>query len=626
MTPRNVAKSGTDKTLLSRVTSAVPMPMPKSATPTGRPMASTDPNATIKMTMANARPSVSDDGVSNSAKMNAALLDAEAVDLRRLLLDDLADHLGLRLVRVVGQLEVGVGDLPGVGALEAIWRVALLGVRADDPVDLVELRDLVEEGLHRRLDLGVVDALVGLEHDGAGLAGALPPKLSSSTSKPRLDSTSGRLKSSRKSLPTTPDKTVKPTSASTQNPSTQRRRSCIHGPSFWNTGGASGGSRAANVGAGGARADLPRSASPRPHTLKGGGDNDSRSDRFCCREDGILGQRAAPARKTGDGRLTQSQDAFAELLATLREVGDRFAGEEWGLTDPADVAEGLRVILHHLGTGIETQFEDDAAHPMFREIVTPWRKALGDNADARYHDAKVHPAGTYRVRGRTGGAVYVSFTVEAGAEDGAFPSGTVGVLNDTELRRRRRRLASRSPSAARRGTGAGCRSPPDASADHGAPLLGAGRSAGHTPGADLGLTIDLVDGDVPDAPAAPTDASVAAAIRRMATYVRSRTLETMAKPGEGEPPAFVSRDPHVFPPPVHAGRPRPRRGRRRLQHGAVPARPRRGAGDAGPLAGVPLRQRVALEPPAPDVRLPPRPGQPQPGPVRRRTTTAPSAS
>ena len=25
----------------------------------------------------------------------------------------------------------------------------------------------------------------------------------------------------------------------------------------------------------------------------------------------------------------------------------------------------------------------------------------------------------------------MSFTVEAGAEDGAFPSGTVGVLNDT---------------------------------------------------------------------------------------------------------------------------------------------------------------------------------------------------
>ena len=89
--------------------------------------------------------------------------------------------------------------------------------------------------------------------------------------------------------------------------------------------------------------------------------------------------------------MTESQDAFDELLATLREVGDRFAGDEWGLTDPGDVAEGLRVIVHHLATAVETQFEQDAAHPTFREIVTPWRKALGDNADARYHDAVVHP-------------------------------------------------------------------------------------------------------------------------------------------------------------------------------------------------------------------------------------------
>jgi hypothetical protein len=129
--------------------------------------------------------------------------------------------------------------------------------------------------------------------------------------------------------------------------------------------------------------------------------------------------------------MSESRAAFGELLATLDVVGDRFAGADWGLTDPVDVAEGLRVVMHLLATGLETQFEDDAAHPVFRAIVTPWRKSLGDNADARYHDAPVHPAGTYRVRGRMAGAVYVSFTVEAGAEDGAFPSGTVGSLNDT---------------------------------------------------------------------------------------------------------------------------------------------------------------------------------------------------
>jgi hypothetical protein len=252
--------------------------------------------------------------------------------------------------------------------------------------------------------------------------------------------------------------------------------------------------------------------------------------------------------------MTESRDAYAELLATLREVGERYAGDEWGLTDPTDVAEGLQVILHHLGTGIETQLVDDPAHPTFREIVTPWRKALGDNADARYHDAPVHPAGTYRVRGRTDGAVYVSVTVEAGAEDGAFPSGTVGVLNDTGF--------DVAPDGSFEITVGGPARDRGwlALADDASRLTvrhyWEGPSSPQAPPRSaLDLTIELIDGadDVPGAPAAPTDASVAAALRRMATYVRTRTLEAMAKPGEGEAPAFVSREPHAFPPPVRPG-------------------------------------------------------------------------
>jgi hypothetical protein len=251
--------------------------------------------------------------------------------------------------------------------------------------------------------------------------------------------------------------------------------------------------------------------------------------------------------------MTQSQDAFAELLDTLREVGARFAGEEWGLVDPTDVAEGLRVILHHLGTGIETQLEDDASRPLFREIVTPWRKALGDNADARYHDAKVHPAGTYRVRGRTGGAVYVSFTVEAGAEDGTFPSGTVGVLNDTgfDIDEEGRFELTVGGAPQERGW---LPLAADASRITVRHYWEQADSPHAPPAPSLGLTIELVDGEVPSAPPAPTDDSVARSIRRMARYVRSRTVETMAKPGEAEAPAFVSREPHLFPTPVKPGR------------------------------------------------------------------------
>lgn len=250
--------------------------------------------------------------------------------------------------------------------------------------------------------------------------------------------------------------------------------------------------------------------------------------------------------------MAESRVAFDELLATLRTVADRFAGPEWGLTDAIDEAEALRVVVHLLGTGIETQFEDDAAHPLFRAIVTPWRKALGDNADARYHDARVHPAGTYRVRGRTAGAVYVSFTVEAGGEDGAFPSRTAGSLNDTGFDVAEDgsfELTVGGPPQARGSLAL----PDDASRVTVRHYWEDVRGPNLPPAPDLGLTIELVDGEPPAPPATPSDAAIAASIRRMATFVRSRTLEAIAKPGEGDAPAFVSRVPHVFPAPVRPG-------------------------------------------------------------------------
>lgn len=250
--------------------------------------------------------------------------------------------------------------------------------------------------------------------------------------------------------------------------------------------------------------------------------------------------------------MTAAFAAYDELLATMREVADRFAGAEWGIGDPADVAEGLRVVLHHLATGFETQFEQDAAHPTFREIVTPWRKALGDNADARYHDAPVHPAGTYRVRGRMAGAVYASFTVEAGAAGGAFPSGTVGVCNDEDF--------DLAPDGSYELIVGGPPRPsawlplaPEASRLTVRHYWEDAEPPARPPGHDLGLSIELVDGDVPSTPAAPTDASVAESIHRLATYLRARTIDLIPKPGEGDPPPFVSREPHVFPPPVPPG-------------------------------------------------------------------------
>lgn len=249
---------------------------------------------------------------------------------------------------------------------------------------------------------------------------------------------------------------------------------------------------------------------------------------------------------------TESRAAFDELLATLTSVADRFAGAEWGIGSPDDTAEALRVILHQLATGLETQFEDDPAHPVFREIVTPWRKVLGDNPDARYHDATVHPAGTYRVRGNTGGAVYVSFTVEEGPRDGRMPTRTAGVLNDGDFD-----VAPDGSFEFVLGGPARERGwlplPPDASRVTVRHYWEQVSPPALPPAPSLGLSIELVDGDVPSMPVAPSDATVAAAIRRMATFVQSRTVESIQPPGQGDPPAFVSRMPNEFVPPVPPG-------------------------------------------------------------------------
>ena len=214
--------------------------------------------------------------------------------------------------------------------------------------------------------------------------------------------------------------------------------------------------------------------------------------------------------------------------------------------DAGDVAEGLRVVLHHLGTGIETQLEDDAARPVFREIVTPWRKSLGDNADAIYYDTAVSNAYVYRVTGNTAGAIYTSFTMEERGGDGAFPDSTGGIINDTQF-------------------------DIDADGNYAITLGGAPQDRnwlpltdqttritsrhyweerwrpGAEPIRDVRLGVEAIGGF--EAPPPPSDAVIAAGFRRVANYVRSRTLG-MGAPGTREVPDFVSQIPNQFPPPV----------------------------------------------------------------------------
>jgi hypothetical protein len=245
----------------------------------------------------------------------------------------------------------------------------------------------------------------------------------------------------------------------------------------------------------------------------------------------------------------ETPQAWAGLLAMLAEAGERFAGPEFDLDSPDDVAEAHRALLHLLEVGLLTELEADPAHPVFRPLVLSTMKAMGDNPDAIYFAAPVSPEHAYRVTGRTAGAAYMAVTIEAGADDGGMPTGTAGVLNDELIdvaddgsfevvlggAPRERNWLALGDDASRITT------------RHYFELE---EPAARPPAPELGLHIEVV-GDVEPA-AAPDDASVARAVRRVTTFVAERSLG-MGPPGERAPVAFVSREPHVFPAPVKPG-------------------------------------------------------------------------
>ena len=148
----------------------------------------------------------------------------------------------------------------------------------------------------------------------------------------------------------------------------------------------------------------------------------------------------------------------------------------------------------------------------------------------------VHPAGTYRVRGRTGGAVYVSFTVEAGAEDGAFRRAPWG-CSTTPPSTSPATAASRSPSVDPTRPGVAPAGRRRLAPDR-PPLLGgrplAARAARRRPGPQ----------HRPDRRPRGGPHGTAGAHRRLGRsrhpshehYVRSRTLDTIARPGEATRP------------------------------------------------------------------------------------------
>ncbi len=129
---------------------------------------------------------------------------------------------------------------------------------------------------------------------------------------------------------------------------------------------------------------------------------------------------------------SQTGAAFAELLAELTVLHERIVGQLSSPEDEQTLLEGHRWMLSIVQVGVDAYVWADPARPRFVDIVGPYKKWGGDNADAFYCFAPIDPTRTYRVTVTPGDAVYLSLTVYGGPNDGRYSDRIVGSVNSVE--------------------------------------------------------------------------------------------------------------------------------------------------------------------------------------------------
>ena len=259
--------------------------------------------------------------------------------------------------------------------------------------------------------------------------------------------------------------------------------------------------------------------------------------------------RAEVADGAGDASAraqSESGRAYADLGQTLEEIEAEYLSARRGITRPGDVSDGHRFILHVLQTALVLRFEYDPERPAFRRIVSPTRKLLGDQPDAIYFEAAIRGDRRYRIRGNTAGAVYTSFTIEAGGEVGGYPERTDGAINDTEIA-----IADDGSYEVLLGPNASgpnsVKLPADARTVTTRSYFETVESAAADPLKVVPIAIAPVDDPGP-APT-PDDASIARSIRRVIHYLRGTTIDQPLR-APGNQPSWVSLVPNQFNPPA----------------------------------------------------------------------------
>jgi hypothetical protein len=233
--------------------------------------------------------------------------------------------------------------------------------------------------------------------------------------------------------------------------------------------------------------------------------------------------------------------ALAELQQALDELEAGFAAPEAKLRTALDFAEARRMLLHVLLHGLETWLEADPQRPFFRPFIHQHKKLLGDNPDARYFSAVIDDQRRYRIRGNLAGATYTSFTVELAPNPDGPGVGTT--LNDTQFKADANGdyeiVLSRKKEE-----GNWMQLPEGASSVTTRHYYERKQSINNDRLHVIPIDIENLD-SAPPRPS-PTDAEIAAGIRRLTTFVRGNVVTINAE----NSPDWVSRVPNQFVPPV----------------------------------------------------------------------------
>jgi hypothetical protein len=124
---------------------------------------------------------------------------------------------------------------------------------------------------------------------------------------------------------------------------------------------------------------------------------------------------------------------FHELLDEMRRLESHVLDSANLVGDEQSRCEAYKWIFSITQVAFDCFVWGDSARPRFVDIVGPYKKWGGDNADAYYQFAPLDPARTYRITGRRGDAVYLSITVYGGPDDGHYSTRIIGTVNDRDL-------------------------------------------------------------------------------------------------------------------------------------------------------------------------------------------------